>query len=123
VFVADEDPESLKIRLDHELARFTLRGTLKAAFAGLGFMLIIALSQIFMGRNVVEGWAFAFMAVTVPILGILYGAFVFNRTISIEGTVKGASFKTRSGGEVVTHVTTPQSEHGASQIRTVSDSN
>jgi hypothetical protein len=86
-----------KHKLDYELARFGLGGTLYGSFAALLALVIIVLAQVITGRFVIEGWAFAAMASTIVIAVILYGAFIFNRFVSIEGKTKGASFKTEAG--------------------------
>ena len=42
-----------KMKLDHELARYGLRGTLFGTFAALATMVIIFIAQVSTGRNVV----------------------------------------------------------------------
>ena len=94
---SDREIALAKLQFDHQLARFGLGGTLYGAFASLAAIVIIALAQIMTGRYVVEGWAFAGMVAVIVIPVTFYGAFIFNRALSVEGKIKGAAFKSRTG--------------------------
>jgi hypothetical protein len=77
----------VKLDNDHKLALRGLQGTLYGALGSLFAIIAIAVIQVLSGRNVIEGWAFAFMVLffTAPVA--LYGAFIFNRTLNISAGI------------------------------------
>jgi len=92
---ADPDRE---IALEQiRLAKYGLQGTLYGTFAALTAIVIIALAQMITGRNVVEGWAFTVMVIVIAVAVVFYGAFIFERSLSLEGKHKGFTFRARSG--------------------------
>jgi hypothetical protein len=76
-----------------KLARYGLQGTLYGTFAALTAIVIIALAQVITGRNVVEGWAFSVMVIIIAVTVVFYGAFIFDRSLSLESKY----FKGRTG--------------------------
>jgi hypothetical protein len=91
----DREIALAKLQYDHQLARFGLGGTLYGAFASLCAIVVIDLAQIITGKYIVDGWAFAGMVAVIVIPITFYGAFIFNRALSIEG--KGVTFKSTAG--------------------------
>jgi hypothetical protein len=79
------DAAVAKLQYDNQLASLGLQGTLWGAWAALAAIFLIALVQVLFNRFVIQGWAFAGMvgAIVVPVA--LYGAFIFNRAITISG--------------------------------------
>jgi hypothetical protein len=82
-----------KMKLDHELARYGLRGTLFGTFAALATMVIIFIAQVSTARNVVEGWAFTGMVLGIVFAVVLYGAFIHKSALTLEGKIKDMTFR------------------------------
>jgi hypothetical protein len=94
----EEDVALEQLKLNNDLGRYGLKGTLYGTYAALGAIVIIALAQMITGKTVVEGWAFAALVFIIVLPVVCFGAFVFNRVFSIEGRVAGNTFKTKTGG-------------------------
>jgi hypothetical protein len=58
---ADREIVLAKLDNDHKLARLGLQGTLYGALGSVIAIVAIAVIQVLTGRNVIEGWAFAFI--------------------------------------------------------------
>jgi hypothetical protein len=94
----EQQHELKTLELQNQVANFGLQGTLWGTWAALAAIALIALVQIFFDRYVVQGFAFATMVGTIAIPVALYGAFIYNRTLSLAGNLKR--------GEVSTNVWT-----------------
>lgn len=97
-----QDMNLEKLRLDHELGRYGLKGAFFGTIIAISAVVIIAIAQLVVGRNVVEGWAFTGLWAAIIIPAIFYGAFVFNRVLSIEGKIKEGegAFRAKTTGDV-----------------------
>jgi len=84
----------VKLQNDHKLACLGLQGTLWGAWAALIAIVAIAVVQVVTGRNVVEGWAFAAMVAAIVVAVTFYGAFIFNRALSVSAKIE------KQGGSV-----------------------
>jgi hypothetical protein len=91
-----------KLQNDHQLARLGLQGTLFGAVAALIAIVIIVVIQVATGRYVIEGWAFAGMVAAIVIPVTFYGAFIFNRALSVSASVakEGGAFSASSSQRV-----------------------
>src|SRR5260370_41347737 len=97
--MTDQNLDREKLRLDHELGRYGLLGTFYGAMGALFAVVIIAIAQIVSGRNVVEGWSFTALVGIIMVPVIAYGAFAFNRFVSMEAEYKYPAFTTRTAVE------------------------
>jgi len=83
--------ELTKLKYDHDLATLGLQGTLWGAWASLAAIVIIVVVQVMTQRYVLQGKS---LAATVGIMAAavtFYGAFVFNRALSVSAKMPGIS--------------------------------
>jgi hypothetical protein len=100
--MSDDNPDReialARLQYDHQLARLGLQGTLWDAWASLIAIVTIAVVQVAINRYVIEGWAFAAMVAVIVVPVTFYGAYIFNRTLSISAQAArdGGSFSASS---------------------------
>jgi hypothetical protein len=84
----------VKLQNDYKLACLGLQGTLWGAWAALIAIVAIAAIQAVTDRHVVEGWAFFWMVAAIVVAVTFYGAFIFNRALSVSAKIErqGGSF-------------------------------
>ena len=106
----DRDIILAKLQLDHQLAQLGLSGTLKGAVAALVAIVAIAVVQIWLDRYVVQGWSFAAMVAAIVVPVTFYGAFIFNRALTVSGSFggTGGSFSASSSEREATRPPQPQ---------------
>jgi hypothetical protein len=94
----DREVVLAKLQYDHQLARLGLQGTLWGAWASLIAIVAIAVVQVTTNRYVIQGWAFAGMVAVIVVPISLYGAFIFNRALTVSAKVaaEGGSFSASS---------------------------
>ena len=76
-----------KLQNDHQLAQLGLRGTLFGSVASLITIVMIVVVQVATDRHIVEGWAFAGMVAAIVLPVTFYGAFIFNRALTVSANV------------------------------------
>jgi hypothetical protein len=76
-----------KLGYDHQIARLGLQGTLYGAWASLVAIVAIVIAQVATERYVVQGWAFATMVGLIVISVTAYGAFIFDRALTVSAKV------------------------------------
>jgi hypothetical protein len=88
--------ELRKVALPIELATYGLRGTLFGTFAGLFAIVVLAGISAFSERIQITGTQLCIMTAIIAVTVALYGAFVFQRSLSIAGQwgEKGISVRT-----------------------------
>jgi preprotein translocase subunit SecF len=92
----EQQHELKSLELQNQVANFGLQGTLWGTWAALGAIVLIALVQIFFNRYVVQGFAFATMVGTIAIPVALYGAFIYNRSLSLAAKMKSGEFSAKT---------------------------
>ncbi|HET6235441.1 MAG TPA: hypothetical protein VFE41_10830 [Acetobacteraceae bacterium] len=90
-----------KQRLDHQLARSCLRGTLAGALVCLVVIGLIVASPVFTTRNIIQGWEIVAIVVAMIVVIVIYGVFIFNRAMSLSGKLdrEGAAGSVELPGE------------------------
>jgi hypothetical protein len=76
-----------KLEYDHQLARLGLQGTLWGALASLAAIVTIVIAEVATERYVVQGLAFAAMVGLIVISVTAYGAFIFDRALTVSAKV------------------------------------
>src|SRR5262249_43991961 len=90
-----------KLKYDHDLATLGLQGTLWGSWASLGAIVIIVVAQVMTERYVLQGWPLAATVAVITLAVTFYGAFIFDRALSVSARVQsqgGASLSASSGG-------------------------
>jgi len=80
----DHENALAKLQYDYQLARLGLQGTLYGAWASLAAIVAIAVVQVAIDRYVVQGWAFVAMVAVVVVPVTFYGAFIFDRALTVS---------------------------------------
>lgn len=95
-----------KLEYDYQIARLGLQGTLWGAWASLIAIVAIVAVQVITERYVVQDWAFATMVATIVLSVTFYGAFIFDRALTI-------SVKIEKNGSIsfLTNVAEDKSSH------------
>jgi hypothetical protein len=93
---ADREIVLAKLDNDHKLARLGLQGTLYGACGSLIAIVAIAVIQVLTGRNIIEGWAFAFMVLFFVAPVALYGSFIFKRTLDISAGIASTTLRAKT---------------------------
>lgn len=89
-----QDNVKLKLQNDYQLAQTGLQGTLWGAWASLFTIVAIVALQVATNRYVLQGWPLAAMIIAIVVAVTFYGAFIFNKALSISGHL------TTSGGGI-----------------------
>jgi hypothetical protein len=76
-----------KLEYDYEIGRLALRGTLTGACAAFFLIVLIIFAPIITKKDIVEGWQLVSIVALVAGAVLFYGAFVFNRALSLTGNV------------------------------------
>jgi hypothetical protein len=80
-----------KLERDYLVAQLGLKGTLTGACGCLIVIVLIIVSPMFIARNLVGGWQVVAIVVSMVVSVVLYGAFIFERSLTM-------STKVESGG-------------------------
>jgi hypothetical protein len=86
------DPRIALAQVQAELGRYGLKGTLYGAWAFAFLFLVIAVVQLWTDRYVVQGGWFVAMVAIVAVCVALYGAFVFNKSLSLSAKIGETAF-------------------------------
>src|SRR5215470_804573 len=108
--------ELTKLKYDHDLATLGLQGTLWGAWASLAAIVIIVVVQVMTQRYVLQGKS---LAATVGIMAAavtFYGAFVFNRALSVSAKMPGRTSISAISGEASSTSVGKGHGHGPPEI-------